>query len=183
MFGCCGGKMTLEQISYLSQTIAAVAVVVSLVYLAIQVRQTERNQRAMMQQVRTDRGIALSKCFTEPQMAALLTKMLEDRELVAEEQAQLQGYVRSLTLNLLDAYALRSMGLLSDQAFERAGAGARWFLSYPHSRAVWIGMVRQQFTPPDAVIIDKMVIDGVLLAPPENLVEVAKKAREALRAG
>lgn len=183
MLAGCGGKMTLEQISYLSQTIAAVAVVVSLVYLAVQVGQTERNQRAMMQQVRTDRGILLSMCFTEPHMAGLMTKVMDDQELVATEQSQLVGFVRSLALNLLDAYALRAMGLLSDEAFERAGAGARWFLAFPRSRAAWTGIVRPQFTPQDASTIDKMVIDGAPLASPVNLAESGRKAREALRAG
>ncbi len=40
--------MTLADISDLSQAIAAVAVVVSLIYLALQTRQSARNQRAMM---------------------------------------------------------------------------------------------------------------------------------------
>lgn len=175
--------MTLEQISDLSQAIAALAVVVSLIYLAVQVRQTERNQRAMMQQVRTDRGITLSKCFTEPHMASLMSKMAADSpDLTAEEQAQLTGYVRSLVLNLLDAHALHAMSFLSDEAYERAGAGSRWFFAMPHARATWQGITRPQFTPRDAAIIDRMVMEGVPLAPPMQLAEAGKKARDALLA-
>jgi hypothetical protein len=48
--------MSLEQIFYVSQSIAAVAVIASLLYLAAQVRQAERVQRATMQQGRADRG-------------------------------------------------------------------------------------------------------------------------------
>lgn len=44
--------MSLEQIFYVSQSIAAVAVIASLLYLAQQVRQAERVQRATMQQGR-----------------------------------------------------------------------------------------------------------------------------------
>jgi hypothetical protein len=47
--------MTLEQIFYLSQSIASVAVVGSLIYLGLQVRGAERSQRAIMQQGRADR--------------------------------------------------------------------------------------------------------------------------------
>jgi hypothetical protein len=176
--------MTLEQISYLSQTIAAFAVVVSLIYLAVQVRQTERNQRAMMQQVRTDRGITLSKCFTEPSMAGLMTKLtMDDPELTPQEQAQLMGYVRSLVLNLLDAHALHAMSFLSDEAYERASAGSRWFFAMPWARATWEGITRPQFTPRDAAVIDKMVMIGVPLSPPMQLTETGKKARDALLAG
>jgi hypothetical protein len=42
--------MTLERIYYLSQSIASIAVVCSLIYLALQVRHAERSQRGVMQQ-------------------------------------------------------------------------------------------------------------------------------------
>lgn len=47
--------MTLEQIFFLSQTIAAVWVVVSIVYFAREVRQSKSVQRAIMQQGFADR--------------------------------------------------------------------------------------------------------------------------------
>lgn len=40
--------MTLEQISYLSQSIAAFAVVASLVFVGVQIRQSDKTQRAVM---------------------------------------------------------------------------------------------------------------------------------------
>ncbi len=40
--------MTLEQISHLSQSIAAIAVVASLVFVGVQIRQSEKTQRAAM---------------------------------------------------------------------------------------------------------------------------------------
>lgn len=172
--------MTLEQISYLSQSIAAFAVVISLIYLAVQVRQTERNQRAMMQQVRTDRGILLSMAFAEPSMAGLLAKLaLDDPDLTPQEQAQLIVYVRSLALNLLDAHALHAMSFLSNEAFERACAGSRWFLAMPRARATW-ELTRPQFTARDAAIIEGMVINGVPLSAPTDQTMTGRKAREDL---
>jgi len=49
-------NMTLEQIFYLSQSVASVAVVGSLIYLGLQVRSAECSQRAIMQQGRADRA-------------------------------------------------------------------------------------------------------------------------------
>lgn len=43
-----GATMTLEQISYLSQSIAAIAVVASLVFVGVQIRQSDKTQRAQM---------------------------------------------------------------------------------------------------------------------------------------
>lgn len=48
--------MSLEQVFYLSQSIASIAVVGSLIYLGLQVRGADRSQRAVMQQGRADRA-------------------------------------------------------------------------------------------------------------------------------
>ena len=53
--------MTLEQIFYLSQSVASIAVVGSLIYLGLQVRSAERSQRAIMQQGRADRAVELTR--------------------------------------------------------------------------------------------------------------------------
>lgn len=173
--------MTLESIYYVGQTIASGAVVLSLFYLAIQARQTERKQRALMQQARTDRGIGLSICFPEPEMADLIVKIQGDsQDLTAHEQVRLITYCRSLALNLLDACALRDMKYLSDEAFERATAGAKWFLAIPQARATW-GRVRRQFTTADASLIEKLVIDGICLSLPVDFAAAGKDARKATR--
>src|SRR5207302_7561953 len=119
--------MTLERISYLSQTIAAIAVVFSLVYLAIQVRQTERNQRAMMQQARTDRGMVLAASMDTPHFASIWVKVTsDDPDLTPLDVSVLTSFLRRWALNLLDAHAHHAMELLSDQALERTCAAARW---------------------------------------------------------
>ena len=48
---------------------AAAAVVVAIAYLAIQVRQAERNPRALMQQARTERGMVLAASMEAPHTA------------------------------------------------------------------------------------------------------------------
>lgn len=155
--------------------------VVSLIYLAVQVRQTERNQRAMMQQVRTDRGILLSKCFTEPHIAALMSKVSEDvPALSAPEAMQLIGYVRSLALNLLDARGLHAMKLLGDDAFERACAGSRWFFAMPTARAAW-RVARAQFTAGDGAAVDAMIAVDSPTAAPSDQADAIRRAREAMR--
>lgn len=61
--------MTLEQIFYLSQSIASVAVVGSLIYLGLQVRSAERSQRAIMQQGRADRASNAALAIASPELA------------------------------------------------------------------------------------------------------------------
>lgn len=172
--------MTLEQLSSASQIVAAIGVIASLVYLALQVRQSEISQRALVLQARTDRGITLSLCFSEPHMAALLAKVIrDDGDLDAAQQAALLGYIRSLALNVLDAQAQNRIGLLNDAGFERALAGARWFFSMPHARATW-RLLYVQFTPADVGDINRLLIDPVPLAAPIDQVEAGKAVRADL---
>jgi len=174
--------MTLEQLSSASQIVAAVGVIASLVYLALQVRQSEISQRALVLQARTDRGITLSLCFSEPYLGALLAKVIRDEgDLDAAEQAALLGYVRSLALNVLDAQAQNKIGLLNDAGFERALAGARWFFSMPHARATW-RLLNVQFTPADVANLNRLIVDPVPLATPIDQVAAGKAIRAELLA-
>ncbi len=174
--------MTLEQLSSASQIVAAIGVIASLVYLALQVRQSELSQRALVLQARTDRGITLSLCFSEPYMSELLAKIIRgDGDLDAGQQAALLGYVRSLALNVLDAQAQNRTGLLNDAGFERALAGARWFFSMPHARATW-RLLHLQFTAADVASLDRLLVDPVPLAQPVDQVAEGKAIRAKLQA-
>jgi 2-oxo-4-hydroxy-4-carboxy--5-ureidoimidazoline (OHCU) decarboxylase len=66
--------MTLEQTFFLSQTIAAAAVVISIIYLARQVNQAERVQRAIMQQRCADRSSKASLTTAHPELARIWQK-------------------------------------------------------------------------------------------------------------
>ncbi len=176
--------MTLEQVSYLSQTVAAGAVVVSIVYLAIQIRQSERSQRVMIQQVRTDRGMTLAASMETPDHAAIWAKVTADNpDLSAEEVAVLTPFLRRWALILLDAKAHHTMSLLSDEAFERTCAGARWGFSFPISRAVWTTTVRRTFPQDDAAMFEALVVNGVPLSEGADDAARVLAARKALLAG
>jgi hypothetical protein len=66
--------MTLEQIFYLSQSVASVAVVGSLIYLGLQVRSAERSQRAIMQQGRADRASIAALAIASPELARVFQR-------------------------------------------------------------------------------------------------------------
>lgn len=174
--------MTLEQLSSACQIVAAIGVIASLVYLGLQVRQSEISQRALVLQARTDRGITLSLCFSEPYMGQLLAKVIRDEgDLDAAEQAALLGYIRSLALNVLDAQAQNRIGLLNDAGFERALAGARWFFSMPYARATW-RLLHVQFTAADVASLNRLLIEPAPLAVPVDQVATGKLIRAELLA-
>src|SRR5579859_6559562 len=64
--GDAGQNMTLSDAASVAGIISSAAVALSLVYLALQVRQAERNQKAMMQQGRADRTTDLMMRIADP---------------------------------------------------------------------------------------------------------------------
>ena len=130
--------MSLEQIFYVSQTIAAVAVIASLIYLAMQVRQAERVQRATMQQGRADRTSQASLALANPDLARVLQKgMAGDRELTRDEFTQWMWICRALFLSGEDSFLQHEAGMLSDAAFDSYVAGVKFYFSMPGMRAAW----------------------------------------------
>jgi hypothetical protein len=63
--------MSLEQVFYLSQSTASIAVVGSLIYLGLQTRGAERSQRAIMQQGRADRSSNASLIVANSELARI----------------------------------------------------------------------------------------------------------------
>jgi hypothetical protein len=103
--------MSLEQIFYVSQSIAAVAVIASLLYLAQQVRQAERVQRATMQQGRADRASQASLAAANPELARVLQKgMAGDTTLTREEFTHFMWICRALFLSAGTGIDLTKLG-------------------------------------------------------------------------
>jgi len=117
--------MSLEHVFYISQSIAAVAVIASLLYLAHQVRQAERVQRATMQQGRADRTSQAALALASSELVRVLQKgMAGDAELTREEFTQWMWLCRTLRM-------------LSDAAFDSYVAGVKFYFSMPGMRAAW----------------------------------------------
>jgi len=130
--------MSLENIFYLSQTIASAAVVCSLIYLALQVRGSERAQRAIMQQGRADRTSAASLALADPGLARIWFKGLaDDDDLTREEFTQWMLLARASFLSGEDSYLQYKAGQLDRRAFESYVSGATYFLASPGMRAAW----------------------------------------------
>jgi hypothetical protein len=149
--------MSLEHIFYVSQSVAAIAVVASIVYLAQQVRQSERIQRAMVQQGRADRASHRSMIMASPELAGIVQKGLAgSKELTREEFYQWTLVCRSLFITVEDSFMQRKAGLLDDFAFHSFEAGTSTFLSSPGLRASW-QLASSQYGKETRQFIDSMI--------------------------
>lgn len=130
--------MTLEQIFYLSQSIASIAVVSSLIYLGLQVRYAERSQRGLMQQGRADRASMNSLMVAHAELALVWQKGLAgDADLSREEFTQWMLICRSMFLSGEDSFMQYKAGLLAETAFESYKSGIHFYMANPGLRAAW----------------------------------------------
>ena len=119
--------MTLEDIYFISQIISAVAIVASLIFVGLQIRQSDRIQRAVMHQSRADRIIGIFRHAADPHMLAASSKAVESPETMSIEEIQsLRASIMALVLNLEDQMWQHRQGLLDDASVQRTKhAGAR----------------------------------------------------------
>jgi hypothetical protein len=67
--------MTLSDLASIGSLVSGVAVLVSLIYLALQVRQAEKNQRALMNQGTVARVSESILGFAQPALNAISTRV------------------------------------------------------------------------------------------------------------
>jgi protein-disulfide isomerase-like protein with CxxC motif len=130
--------MTLEQVFFVSQSIAAAAVVASILYLAREVRQSERVQRATMQQGRADRASHASLTIASTGLSRIWQKALSPNpDLTQEEFSQWSLICRSALLSGEDSYLQHKAGLLDEVAWGSYVAGVHFYMASPGMRAMW----------------------------------------------
>jgi hypothetical protein len=130
--------MSLSDLASLGSFVSGVAVLISLIYLALQVRQAERNQRALVQQGRAARLVDFQMHLATPEMAALFVKGAEGGDLSAVELFQFRQMSRAILASFEDTFYQHRERLLADAPFRSArfivGAG---LASSPGRRALW----------------------------------------------
>ena len=143
--------MTLEEVFYMSQSIASVAVVGSLIYLGPQVRGADRSQRAMMQQGRADRASKASLALASPELAVVWQKGMDAAPTMTRpEFTQWILLCRAAFLSGEDSFLQHQDNTLDQAAFDSYCAGIRSYMRHvgfrgcleTARRTVWQGLSR-----------------------------------------
>lgn len=130
--------MSLSVLASLGSFVSGFAVLISLVYLALQVRQTERNQQISIRHSRASRIVELHVALADPAVtAAWLHGSASPQELTQIELSQFINLCRALFFHFEDSFYQREEGLLNDAAFETVVAGVRFSARSPGWRAAW----------------------------------------------
>jgi predicted dehydrogenase len=169
--------MTLEEIFYASQSIAAVAVIASILYLAQQVRQADRVQRGIMQQGRADRVAQSSLMVADPALARIVQKGLAaNTDFTPDEFMQWTMISRAIFISGEDSFLQHRAGLLSNEAFGSYVAGVHSFMAAPGMRAAW-KLFGRQFGNEYRAFVDAILKQAPPAHPGASLEEWQKLAR------
>ncbi|TNE59013.1 MAG: hypothetical protein EP340_03740 [Alphaproteobacteria bacterium] len=131
--------MPLETIYFIGQTMAAGAIVLSLIYAGYQVRQNTRLARAQLTNDSSD-GIHrfLFELGTNPDAAALWQKGLTAKETLSEkESVQFTFLMTSAFVGYENTYLIHRDALLASQMFDRSHRQMIFLFQQPGTRAWW----------------------------------------------
>ena len=146
-----------EQLGNIGDFIGGMAVVVTLVYLAVQVRQNTRQQRLSQQDALTS---ALAEAFDpiyESDQAERITRVLADEDMDATDIFVAECVLYRIYYAFEVAYQRAADGVLDDEAMKRLDDIAGFLLASPGGERWWCVRGRTRFGPEFAAHVDSLL--------------------------
>ena len=157
--------MSLSDLASLGSFVSGFAVLISLIYLALQVRQTKRNQQIAIRHTRATRVVELHLALADPAVAnAWLHGAGSPQEITRTELSQFLNLCRALFFHFEDSFYQREEGLPNKDAFETVVPGVRLSAKSPGWRAAW-KLARPNFGGRFLAFMDAVVAGSALEAP------------------
>lgn len=139
--------MSLADLAALGSAVSGFAILVSLVYLSLQMRQSGRNQRALMQQGRVARISSAAEAFAAPDIAAAVDRCWDGAaEVTTVQLRQFANVCRQLFISAEDSFLQHRDGLLTGAAYASLVASMKAYFASPGIRAMW-KMTRNWYEP------------------------------------
>jgi hypothetical protein len=134
-----GHDMELEALANLGELVSAIAVVLSLIYLAVQIRQNTKAQRAESYSRALDRIATIQGRLSEDsQLADILLKGATDpRAMTPRERVQFTWVFYEMFGAFEFMFYENRNHSLSDDVWERWAATLLWWLAFPGVSAWW----------------------------------------------
>jgi hypothetical protein len=178
--------MALSDFASIGSLISGVAVLVSLIYLSVQVKQAERNQRALMQQGRAARVCDTTIKVADPGMSEIFRRgNAGDENLSVDQLHQFTLMCRAGFVSGEDSFLQYQSGQLDEAAYRSYVAGARSILAAPGLRAIW-RLSSQQYGEEYRKFMDGILGETQVAPEPDRLarwVETVRAEKEYVAAG
>jgi hypothetical protein len=148
--------VTLADLSSIGSFISGVAVLVSLVYLSLQIRQSTKHSQALIQQGRAARIADTALRLAELRADDGLNACFEGMPMAAEKDlSRFLMAARAVFISAEDSFFQGAEGLLSPTAFESYKASVRSGMGSPGLAAAWI-LTRDMYEPKFRTFMDDL---------------------------
>ena len=178
--------MTLSDLAALGSFVSGLAVLVSLVFLYFQLRQVneqvkqaEKNQRAVLNQGYITRVTEYLRWYAESPINELRARVIAgDTSFTAEELLRLQMAFRVTLLSAQDAYLQHKAGLVDTMTLDNSMRSVRTtWIEQPVYRALWLQQA-PTIAPEFAAVIETMLRE----TPVRKAVDVVSRFKSDLAA-
>ena len=123
--------MDLDTLARIGEFAGAIAVIVSLVYLSIQIRHNSRVVRSAALQAVNDTANQALAGVAAPGIAEIITKGLQDLDsLNPTERFQVMTHISILMIGFQNNFYQYKMGLLPKPVFQRQLGVIRWWMNF-----------------------------------------------------
>ena len=149
--------MTIGELGNIGEFVSAIGVIVTLVYLAIQIRQSNKLAITSAYQARADANINLvATALQSPGGAVALNKCLADQPLDDAERAFVDWYAEATLVYYENNHFQYCAGQISEEHWQATVGSIRRFLALRTSREYWqrnAGTYRDSFR----AVVDQIV--------------------------
>ena len=149
--------MSLSDLASIGSFISGLAVVTTLVFLLIQVRQTEKNQRALLNQGALSRTTDTVMWNSQDELSLLCNRVsLNETNFSNEELWKLLGLLRVNILNLQDAYIQHKQRLVDQATLEQAVRAFEFWMRRPVMRGIY-RIMRENIATDTRFYVDQLI--------------------------
>ena len=175
--------MSLTDLTSLASLVSSVAVLVSLLFIGLQIRQSNRDQRSLMQQGRSARNVELLSRLSDPRLSDVMLRVAHGETLTDTDYFVLYGYMASVFWSYEDCFFQFHSGMLDAKSWASDVTTLRRLLGNPAYRAVW-RFARGGIGDEYRFFLDRLAVEAKHNAP-ANLVNTLRQyiaeEREALQ--
>lgn len=130
--------MSLEEFSYLSQIVAAVAVLATVGFLAFELqRNTRETRRQTLEEATARRTDVVRMMATDPALVRLIGAGLSGGKMEAAEWLQFSMFLYALFVEYEINEHRRRAGYMDEELWEAWREAYRWWLQFPGARKWW----------------------------------------------
>ena len=131
--------MTLEQVYFIAEIIAAIAVVLSLLYLGLQIKNSRiRSQNDSVDLITKQRGDHIKLLAGDSELSRILAKgFAAKRKLHPNDRLRFSSYIYYVFVNYELAFRKWKRNEIDDKLWTAIDEGMHWWLTSPGVRKWW----------------------------------------------